>query len=218
MTNANPLLETWQTPFGIAPFAGIKAEHFASAYALACTTHLDELQAIATNVDVPTFENTIAAFDKAGRLFRRVDGVFKNLTASESSIELQAVEREMAAPIAAHINAIYTNAPLFKRIDSLYQPRLTLSLSAEQIRLVERLHLDFVRAGAMLSAEAKTRYGDIMGQLAKLHTQFSQNVLRDEGEFQLLLESDADTAGLPPFVLASSRQAASERGMAWHGK
>jgi peptidyl-dipeptidase Dcp len=214
MTIANPLLETWQTPFGVAPFATIAAEHYAPAYNIALATHLDELNAIAANQDAPTFENTLAAFDKAGRLFRRIDGVFKNLTASESSPQLQAVEREMAAPIASHINAIYTNAELFMRIEHVYECRQLLDLDAEQIRLVERIHLDFVRAGAMLSTQAKTRYGDIMRDLAKLHTQFSQNVLRDEGEFNLLLDSEADIAGLPAFVLASSRQAALERGIA----
>jgi peptidyl-dipeptidase Dcp len=213
MNATNPLLEPWQTPFGIAPFAAITPEHYAPAYAEALASHLAELYAIAINQDAPTFENTLAAFDKSGRLFRRVDGVFKNITASESSPDLQAVEREMAAPIAAHINAIYTNQELFKRIDHVYQRRNQLALSAEQIRLCERIHLDFVRAGAMLAPEAKTRYGVIMGELAKLHTQFSQNVLRDEGAFQLLLDGDLDTAGLPAFVLASSRQAALERGV-----
>ncbi len=214
MNIANPLLETWQTPFGIAPFAKITAEHFAPAYNIALAKHLEELNTIAAHPDSPTFENTLAAFDKAGRLFRRIDGVFKNLTASESSPQLRAVEREMASPIASHINAIYTNADLFMRIEHVYICRHQFELNTEQIRLVERIHLDFVRAGAMLSTQAKARYGDIMRDLAKLHTQFSQNVLRDEGEFQLLLEGEADIAGLPAFVLASSRQAALERGIA----
>jgi len=220
MNAANPLLDNWQTPFGIAPFAHIRAAHFSPAYAVAITSHLAELDTIASSVEPPSFQNTIAAFDSAGGLFERVDRVFENLTASESSSELQAVEREMAAPIAAHLNQIYTNEKLFARIDAVHaqlqqtHPQLAAltNKNSEQTRLVERLYLDFVRAGAKLDAKSKVRYGDIMQRLAELNTRFSQNVLRDESSYQLRLIDSADTAGLPDFVLAAARQAAAERG------
>ncbi len=210
----NPLLSTWETPFGIAPFGRINAADFTPAYQTAIAAHVAELDAIAKHPDMATFENTLAAFDRSGRLFQQIDRVFENITASETSPALQAVERDMAAPIAAHVSNIYTNAALFARIDALYHQRNSPGLDAEQIRLTERIHLDFVRAGAKLAPAAKQRYGDIMQKLAELNTRFSQNVLADEGEFQLVLRGADDLAGLPPFILAASRQAASERGMA----
>jgi peptidyl-dipeptidase Dcp len=209
-TLANPLLQPWQTAYGIAPFSEIRAEHFSPAYKIAIDAHQAELEAIAANPDAPTFENTIAAFDRSGRLFHGIDRLFKNLTASESSAALQAVERELAAPVAAHLNVIYTHDELFQRIDAIYEARDLIELDDEQKRLVERLHLDFIRAGAKLSAAAKTQYGEIMQSLAEHYTRFSQNVLRDEADFQLVLRDD-DTAGLPAFVLAAAKQAATER-------
>jgi peptidyl-dipeptidase Dcp len=210
---SNPLLENWDTPHGIPPFASIKAEHFEPAFAVALAQHRAELAAIGAIATMPDFENTIAAFDKSGRLFKRIEMLFSNLTASETSPALQNAERNMAAPLAAHDNAIYTDTKLFARIDSLHQRRDALQLDAEQLRLLERIHLDFVRAGAKLGEQAKQRYGAVMEQLATLNTRFSQNTLADESDFQLLLKSPEDLAGLPPFVLAAAKQAALERGI-----
>lgn len=209
---SNPLLETWNTQHGIPPFASINAAHFEPAFAVALAQHRDELAAISANDALPDFDNTIAAFDKSGRLFRRIEMVFSNLTASETSLGLQDAERNMAAPLAAHENAIYTDTKLFARIEDLYQRRHALKLDAEQLRLLERIHLDFVRAGAKLDDKAKRRYGEVMEQLATLNTRFSQNTLADEAEFQLILKSADELKGLPPFVLAASKQAALERG------
>jgi peptidyl-dipeptidase Dcp len=213
-TTANPLLMDWHTPFGIPPFASIRAAHFQSAFDVAIADHKAEINKIAQNVFAPSFENTVAAFDRSGRLLSRVEKVFDNLTASETSPELQAVERDMAAPLAAHTNWIYTHADLFARIDVLYEARRALGLTPEQLRLVERIHLDFMRQGAKFSPEAKRRYGEVMEALAALNTQFGQNVLADESDYKLALQTEDDLAGLPDFVRAAAKQAASERGMA----
>ncbi|MCA2998659.1 MAG: M3 family metallopeptidase [Rhodocyclaceae bacterium] len=210
---SNPLLETWDTPHGVPPFASINAAHFEPAFSLALAQHRAELAAIGENTSPADFDNTIAAFDKSGRLLKRIEMLFSNLTASETSPALQNAERNLAAPLAAHDNAIYTDARLFARIDQLYQRRASLQLDAEQLRLLERIHLDFVRAGAKLDEKAKRRYGEIMQQLATLNTRFSQNTLADEAEFQLILKSADELAGLPPFVLAACKQAALERGI-----
>ncbi|MCA3001233.1 MAG: M3 family metallopeptidase [Burkholderiales bacterium] len=210
---SNPLLETWDTLHGIPPFASINAAHFEPAFTLALAQHRAELAVISASTSPADFDNTIAAFDKSGRLLKRIEMLFSNLTASETSPALQNAERKLAAPLAAHDNAIYTDARLFARIDQLYQRRGSLQLNAEQLRLLERIHLDFVRAGAKLDDKAKRRYGEIMEQLATLNTRFSQNTLADEAEFQLILKSADELAGLPPFVLAASKQAALERGI-----
>ena len=212
-TVANPILAEWTSPFGMPPFAAIEAAHYEPAYGVAIAAHRAELNAIADNPAAPTFDNTVAAFDRSGRLYQKVERLFENLTASETSPALQAAERALAAPVAAHLNAIYTHSALFARIDSVYHQRAALGLNAEQLRLTERIHLDFVRAGAKLAADAKVRYGEIMQKLAELNTRFSQNVLADEGEFQLVLRTPEELAGLPGFVLTASKQAATERGI-----
>ena len=210
---ANPLLDEWNTPFGMPPFDLIRAEHFVPAFTVALKAHRDEIDAIAGNADAPTFDNTVAAFDRSGRLFARAEQVFYNLTASNTSPELQAAERELAMPLAAHGNAIYMHAGLFKRVDALHAKRKSLGLTAEQTRLLERIHLDFVRAGAKLAGDAQKRYAEVTEKLAELTTQFSQNVLADEAGYQLLLASEDDLAGLPEYLRAAARQAAVERGV-----
>ena len=211
---ANPLLTDWNTPHGLPPFAEVRAEHFAPAFEMAINMHRTELNAIAANPELPTFENTLLAFDSGRRLLTKIEQLFSNLTASATSPALQAVERELAAPLAAHSNATYMHQGVFKRIDALHTKRASLGLAPEQLRLLERLHLDFVRAGAKLAGDAQIRYAAITEKHAELTTQFSQNVLADEAEYQLVLRNDDDLAGMPDFLRAAARQAATERGIA----
>ncbi len=213
MTNdTNPLLQSWDTLFGLPPFARVQAEHFAPALEAAMHAHRTEIDSIATSGDAPTFANTVAAFDRAGRTLGRVELLFHNLCASETSPALQAVERQMAPRLAAHHNAILLSAKLFSRIDRLHAERANLSLRAEELRLLERIHTDFALAGARLSAAAKKRLEEIVERLAALTTQFSQNVLADESSDGLVLHNDNELAGLPEQVRAAAREAARERG------
>ena len=215
MTSAtsNPLLQPWDTPFGLPPFESIRPEHFAPAFEAARAAHLAELDAIAAQSETPSFENTIAALDRSGRLYWRIEGVFHNLAASDTSPALQQAERELAPQLAAHQNAIYMHRGLFERIAALHARRDELGLTPEQRRLLERFHFDFVRAGALLTDQAQQRYARVTERLAELTTRFGQNVLHDENAFQLPLQGEADLAGLPDFVRAAARQAAVDRGM-----
>lgn len=212
--SSNPLVQPWATPHGLPPFAEVQAQHFKPAFDLALAEHRAEVDAIAAHPDAPSFDNTIAALDRSGRLLARVEALFHNLAASETSPALQAVEREMAVPLAAHASAISMNAALFRRVDALHARRDALGLDAEQRRLVERVHLDFVRAGATLGHDDQKRYAQVMQRLAELTTRFSQNVLADESAYRLVLRDERDLAGLPDFVRAAARQAAAERGIA----
>ncbi|MEI8265367.1 MAG: M3 family metallopeptidase [Betaproteobacteria bacterium] len=210
---ANPLLQAWATPHGLPPFSQFQPAHFAPAFQAAMQAHRDELQAIAQQAEAPSFDNTVAAFDRTGRLLGRIESVFFNLTASETSPALQAVQREMAGPLAAHANSVYMNAALFSRIDALHEARATLGLTPEQLRLLERIHFDFVSSGARLQGSAQARYAAVMEELARLTTQFGQNVLHDEASYQLVLRTEDELAGLPDFVRAAARQAARDRGL-----
>ena len=162
--------------------------------------HAAEIAAIAANPDAPTFENTVVAFDRSGRRLTRIEQVFFNLASSETSPALQAVERDVAPRLAAHESAIYLDAKLFGRVDELHARREALALDDEQRRLLERIHLDFVLAGARLGDEAKARLAQIVERLAQLHTAFSQNVLADESNWVLWLRGEEDLAGLPASV------------------
>ena len=212
-SSANPLLQPWHTPHALPPFGAIEPSHFAGALEHAMRVHRNELDAIATQADAPTFDNTVARLDASGRLVNRVEAVFHNLCASHTSPELQAVQRDMAQPLAAHGNAIYLNARLFARLDALHARRHELGLAPPDLRLLERLHSDFVRAGARLAGAQRDRYAATNEKLASLMTRFGQNVLADEGAFRLTLAHEADMAGLPEFVRDAARQAASERGL-----
>jgi len=212
----NPLLRPWTAPFGLPPFGEIRPEHVEPALREAMRRHRAELAAIGASPEAPSLDNTLAAFDRSGRLLARIGAVFHSLTASATSPELQAVQRAMAAPVAAHFNAVYMDAALFARIDALHERRATLGLAPEALRLLERVHLDFVRAGARLQGATRERYGRVMEELAALTTRFAQNVLHDEAAFVLELHGEADLAGLPAFVRDATRQAAAERGRDGH--
>ncbi|MFM7705489.1 MAG: M3 family metallopeptidase, partial [Rubrivivax sp.] len=212
-TVANPLLQPWDTPHGLPPFGRLEPAHFAPAFEAAMRTHRAELQAIGAHPAAPDFDNTVAAIDRSGRLLARIEHAFHALAASATSPEIQAVQRQMAAPLAAHASAVYMDQALFGRLDALHARRDALGLDAEQSRLLERLHLDFVRAGARLTPEARARYAQVMERLAQLTTRFGQNVLADEAGFQLVLREEAELAGLPGFVRAAARQAALDRGL-----
>jgi len=211
--SANPLLDDWDAPYGLPPFDRIRAEHFEPALRAAMQLNRAELDAIAAQTQAPSFDNTLAAFDRCARVLSRIESVFYNLTASQTSPQLQAVQREMAAPLSAHYSAVFMHAGVFQRVDALHAQRASLGLNPEQLRLLERTHLDFVRAGARFAPAAQARYAQVMERLAELTTTFAQNVLHDEASFQLLLQGEADLAGLPAFARDAARQAAVDRGL-----
>ncbi len=209
----NPLLQAWTAPHGLPPFDALRPEHFAPALREAMQQHRAELDAIAAQAEAPDFDNTVVRFDAAGRLLGRIEGVFHNLCASETSPALQQVQREMAEPVAAHTNAVYMHAALFARIEAVRAGSARLGLSAEQQRLLDQVHRDFVRAGARLAPAAQARYAALMERLAALTTQFGQNVLADEAAYRLSLAEPATCAGLPDSLLDAARQAGAERGL-----
>jgi len=214
--SSNPLLVHWETPHGLPPFDRFSAPDFEPALRAAMQAHRDELAALRDQAAEPSFDNTVAAYDRAGNLLDRVASVFYNLTSSATSPELQAVQRAMAGPMAAHASAIFSDTKLFARIATLHERRMSLGLAPEALRLLERVHLDFVRAGARLAGAQSERLKQVMEQLAQLMTRFAQNVLHDESSWQLALHGEADLAGLPAFVRAAAQQAAADRGLTGH--
>ena len=209
---SNPFFEAWTTPFAAPPFDRIRPEHFRPAYDKAISEHAGEIAAIADNGAEPTFENTILALEKSGRLLAKVEAVFANLAASHTNDQIQEIERAMAPLLAKHWNDIHLNEKLFQRIDRLNENVKSLALDAESRRVLERYHLDFVRAGAKLKDGARARFAAIVEELATLGTAFGQNVLADEQDFLLPL-TDGDLAGVPEFAREAAAETAKERGV-----
>lgn len=212
--STNPLLQRWATPYGLPPFDKVRPEDFVPAFEVALAEHRIEIDALAAVTDAPTFENTLVPFDRSGRLLAQVRELFFNLTAAETSPELQKAELVLAPRLSSHNSAIYMNAALFARIDAVHENAANAGLKPEQRRLLDRVHLDFVRAGAKLGAAAKVRYAEVVAKLAELTTQFSQNVLADEASYQLVLRTEEDLIGLPPFLRNAAKESAEARGVA----
>lgn len=208
----NPFFETWTTPFGLPPFDRIQPEHFPPAFDRGMAEEAAEIDAIARAAEPPSFANTIEAMERSGRLLRRVAEVFFNLDSSNTNDALEAIARDYAPKLARHHTQIALNPDLFRRVADLYTRRDTLGLAADQRRLLERRHEAFVRSGAQLTSEQKTRMAAISERLATLHTQFGQNVLHDEKEWQLVL-AEGDLDGLPDFVRSAAAASAKERGL-----
>src|SRR5687768_6364868 len=209
----NPLLQTWSGPYGgVPPFDKARIEHFKPALEAGMAESLAEIERIANDPAPPTFENTIAAMARAGRTLDRVGTVYGIWSSNMNSPEFQPIEREMAPKLAAFSDQVTQNAALFRRIEAVYNSPAKASLTPEQQRLTWLTYTNFVRAGAKLDATKKARLSAINQELAGLYTNFSQNVLADEGQ-TLVFDSEADLAGLPQSLRDSAAQAASTRNM-----
>jgi peptidyl-dipeptidase Dcp len=203
----NPLPEKWAGPYGgVPPFDRVRVEHFRPALEAAMAEQLAEVQKIADDPAAPTFENTLAPMERAGRALERVTTAYGVWGSTMSTPEFQSVQREMAPRLAAFNDRITQNEALFKRIEAVYNSPDKAKWTPEQQRLAWLYHNNFVRAGARLDKAAKARLSEINQRLAGLYTRFSQNVLADETDQFLVLKEEADLAGLP----ASVREAAAE--------
>jgi peptidyl-dipeptidase Dcp len=209
----SPLLQPWSGPHGgVPPFDKVKVEDFRSALEKGMAQQMAEIDRIAADPAAPTFDNTLAALERAGQPLDRVTTLYSIWSSTMSGPEFQAVEREMAPKLAAFSDRITQNEKLFARIAAVYEARDKASLTAEQKRLAWLYHTNFVRAGARLDAPAKKRLSEINQRLAGLFTRFSQSVLADETDHLLVLESQADLAGLPDSVVSGAAAAAESRG------
>ncbi|MDE2579776.1 MAG: M3 family metallopeptidase [Hyphomicrobiales bacterium] len=207
----NPFFEDWNGPFGLPPFAAIRPEHYVAAFERGMQEHDREIAAIVGDPAPARFENTVEALERAGRLLGQVGAVFWNLTGTDTTAQLQEIEREMAPKLAAHYSAIGMNEALFRRVEAVWRERELLDLTAEQRRVLDLTYESFVRSGVLLSSEQKKRYAEIAQRLATLGAEFSQNVLADESGWTMFLE-EADLAGLPQSLRDGAARASAERG------
>ena len=208
----NPFLEEWNTPFGVPPFKRIQISDYEPAMAEGMARHNKEIAGIANNADAPSFANTLEAMDQSGHLLDKVSSVFYNLNSAHTNEDMQALAKAFAPRLSAHSDGILLNEALFKRIQSVYQQRDKLGLNEEQQTLLKKVHQDFVRGGANLDEAKKERLRQINERLSLLSVQFGENVLKENNQFEMIIDSEADLAGLPQRVIDTAAETAKERG------
>jgi peptidyl-dipeptidase Dcp len=208
----NPLLEQWDTPYGVPPFDQIEDEHYMPALRTGMAQQQAEIAAIVENPDPPTFANTIEELERSGATLNRVSNVFFAVNGAHSNDTTRGVAKEIAPELSAHGDDIALNKPLFDRVEAVYQQRDDLDLTPEQQRLLEETYKQFVRAGANLDQDAQARLREINGELASLSQDFRNNLLEETNAFEMLVTDRADLGNLPESLVASAAAEAQRRG------
>ena len=208
----NPFFEVSPLPYQAPRFDLIKDEHYGPALEAGMAEQRAEMEAIANNPEPPSFENTIVAMEKTGGLLNRAAAVFFNLAGAHTNPTIQKTQAELAPKLAAHEDAILLNGKLYERVRTLYDNRDSLGLDPQALRLVERYHTAFVRAGARLSDADKEALKAMNAELATLATQFSQNVLKEVNASGVLVEDVAELDGLPAEAVTAAAEAAKAAG------
>ena len=209
----NPFLTEYTTPFQVPPFDQIKNEHYMPAFEAGIKEQQTEIETIVNNEETPTFENTILPYDKSGQILDRVSNVFFNLNECLTNDEMVAIAEQVLPMLSKHSDAIMMNPELFKRIDYVYQHRNEMGLDDQQIRVVEKYHQDFMRHGAGLNAEQQAELSQINEQLSTLSLQFGNNLLKENAGYKLIIDNEADLAGLPQTSIDAAAEQAKSDGM-----
>src|SRR5438477_5923650 len=204
----NPLLKESALPYHYPPFDKIKDEHFVPAIEAGMREQLKEVDIVANNSEKATFDNTVVALERTGRLLDRAEQTFSNLNSCNTNPTLQKIEKEIAPKLSAHHDAIHLNGKLFARLQQLYDGRDKLGLDPESAYLLERYYKDFVRAGAKLSDPDKEKMKKINAELATLQTQFEQNVLKEKNASSIVVDRKEELAGLSDSQMATVTNAA----------
>ena len=209
MTEENPLLATWEGPYGgVPPFDRVQVPLFKPALEAAMAEALAETDQIAKNPAPPDFENTVAALERSGHTLERVSVLYGVWGSTMSSPEYQVVQREMAPKLAAFYDQVQQNEAVFKRIDAIYNSPAKAKLTPEQQRLTWFYYTTWASAGARLNPDAKKQLSEINQKLAGLFTRFSQNVLAEETDQFIVLKSEDELAGLPQSLRDAAAAAA----------
>lgn len=209
----NPFAVPSPLPFHAPAFDKAKTEFFMPTFTFGMQQQLAEMNAIASQTEAPTFQNTIEAMERSGAVLTRVDNVFSNLTSAEKTEPLQNIETELAPLRAAHSDNILLNRPLFQRVEKLWQTKATLGLTEEQGEVLKQRYESFVRAGAKLSDQEQGRIRSLNEQLSKLETKFEENLLAIAKERAVVVDTAKELDGLPAAEIAAAAEAAKARGL-----
>ncbi|WP_329498593.1 M3 family metallopeptidase [Kitasatospora herbaricolor] len=202
----NPFFEPSTLVYELPPFTAIREEHYLPAFERGMADQLAEIAAITADPQAPTFDNTLVALERSGALLRRVSAVFLNQSSADTNDLVDAVDAEISPRLAAHQDAIHLDAALFARIEALHERRAGLGLDAQSLRLLERHHTRFVRAGARLGAAEQARLRELNSELASAATAFQQNVAADTRARALVLDSAEQLDGLSADAVAAAAE------------
>lgn len=214
MTQAvnNPFFKKFKTPFETPPFDKIKIEHYEPAFDEGIKQMEQEVNDIANNPQPATFENTIVALERSGKMLDMVAGVFFNVLAADTNDEMMEISQCVSPKLSESSNNLYLNEKLFKRIQTIYDQKDKLNLSNEDAMLLEETYLSFKKSGATLNNEDKEKYRKLSTELSLLTLQFDQNALKDENRFEMLLTDENDLSGLPESTREAAASLAKEKG------
>ncbi|MBC34639.1 MAG: peptidase M3 [Bacteroidetes bacterium] len=206
--NENPFFAEYQTPYGVPPFDLVKMEHYMPAIEEGLNQEKAEVEAILTNPEAPTFENTVVAYTRTGEFLGKPLAVLFGLSSANTTPEIQALVKEVSPMLSAHNDAIRLDPRLFERIEAVYNQKEALNLEADQLYLLENLYKGFVRSGAKLEGEAKEELMAINQRMSAIGVQFGQNLLGETNDFQLIIDKEEDLAGLPENIKIAGAEAA----------
>ena len=209
----NPFFAEWNTPFGVPPFEQIKPEHYKPAFTQGMEEQKAEIEAIVNNTEDATFENTIVALDQSGALLNKVSYVFFGQTNANTNDELQAINAEISPLLTQHGDDISMNPALFARVKAVYENKDNAGLDKEQMKLLEETYKDFVRGGANLDSVSQAKLRELNTEISSLQTTFGQNMLKETNAFRLVIDNEADLAGLPANLIAVAAETAKADGM-----
>lgn len=208
----NPFLQPYATPHETVPFHLIRLEHYEPAIREGMRQEDEEIAAIVTNAEAPTFANTILPLAESGKLLERVTTVLFNLMSAETCDELEAIAEKMMPELSEHSNNISLNPELFARVKAVYEQRGTLTLTPEERQLLEKTYDGFRRNGANLPDADKETYRRLSMELSTLTLRFSQNHLKETNRYELVLTQANQLQGLPPSAVEAAAHTAAEKG------
>ncbi|WP_215747073.1 M3 family metallopeptidase [Gluconobacter sp. P1C6_b] len=211
--STNPFFSASTLPYQAPRFDQISDSDYAPAFERGMAEHLREIKAIAGNRAAPTFDNTIAAMERAGQTLNRVQMTFYGVYQANTDDTLDKVQSQEAPRLTAHEDEVYLNAKLFARVKSLYDRREKLNLTPEQAQLLDIYYQQFVHAGAQLSAADKTKLRAINTRLSNLETQYEQKLIASAKNGALIVDNKKALAGLDDNTIASAAKSAQERGL-----
>ncbi|VAW22193.1 Dipeptidyl carboxypeptidase Dcp [hydrothermal vent metagenome] len=207
----NPLLQDFNTPHQVAPFQLIETKHYMPAFKEAISVGEKEIEAIVNNTEAPSFNNTIVALEKAGRLLNRTAGIFFNLLSSETNDDLQKIAQEVSPLLTKFQNDISLNPELFHKVKVVYENKGNLGLSVEQQTLLTDTYIGFVRKGANLDETQKEKFRELSTELSKLSLKFGENVLKETNNYFLHITDKKQLAGLPESAIEAAAGKAKEK-------
>ncbi len=209
----NAMLQPWTGPYGgVPPWHLVRPDEFVGAFDAAIASSSKEMDAIASNPESPTFQNTIVALEAAGRTLDRLQTLFGVHSSNLNVGPIPDVERVVMPKLTEYEDSVTQNVKLFARLAAVYENKESEKLSLAQKRLLEDRYKDFVRRGAKLNASDKKKLSQINQRLANLFTTFRQNMLADEQGYVTWIDNKADLAGLPDSVISAMASAGKERG------